>query len=400
MKVQSGYVLSCPNFGKKRVSCYDFLYHISLEDFVGLVKFSNGFYVKYYLDANLDYIILNEDAYYKFRNKQFKKYEELYYIYWNSVKYNTLVISEEYMLQLCKYTSTSDINDGFQYTGKHDITPRDKYVILTMISTGWDYHYDQAYQITAIKVDEGSIVDTFMFNVQSVVSYKHILNSMYSIPKDPKSPIKTIQDVVCRLNRFVGNLPIVSCNTYLKNEFIFYHYYNTTGKYMNNSYIDILELANSLPFYFPFCDLVSIMKSLDLPVLGDKSSSLTWCMNMMNCYEVLKFKIKKQVHFNFEYNPFYNRSFIFEGVFKKFPRKDISDLITSLGGIICEKPCNSANFFVLSNDRYYKYLNDKTFSDEVWQQDIVLKNSPMRVISENVMMEIINNYERENGIKL
>lgn len=390
--------LCCPNFNRKRVSYYGFLYYISFDKFTDLVKHSNGIYINSYLDTTLDYIILNEDAYYKFINKQFKKYEELYYIYWNSVRSNIIVISELQTLKLCKYDISKLSKECLRYIGKNSFYPQDKYIIMNILSTGWDCYYDQPYQISALKVENGSIADTFLFNIQSVGNYSDILNNMYSIPKDFHGSTKVIEEIVLKYKDFIEDLPIVSCNTYLQNEFIFYNYYNITMQKVSNSYIDILELANNLSLDHYYCDLKNIMRSLNLPILSDKSSSLTWCMSMLNCYETLKKKIKKRKISSYIYNPFLNRNFIFEGIFKKFSRKDVTELIKSLDGKVSTKLTSNTDFFVLSNDSYYNYLNDKKTDRDILAQKYISKGSNLKIVSENVLCNLINNYNRENNI--
>lgn len=393
-------MLSCPNFNRKKVSYYGFLYYVPFNDFISLVENSNGVYMNYYLDEDIDYVILNEDVYYKFMNKHFKKYDELYYIYWNTVKSSTIVISEFQMLQLCKCDISKVGRSPIKYIGNNTFYPQDDYIVTSIITTGWDCYYDQPYQIGALKVKDGRIADTFLFNIQSMGRYDKVLNSMYSISKEFFGTTKVIEEVSLRYKDFIENLPIVSCNTYLKHRFLFYQYYNTTMKYVDNPYIDILKLANNLSIECTNLSLKSIMKSLNLSLLSNKSSSLTWCMSMLNCYETLKNMLDKESIKSFVYNPFLNRDFVFEGIFKKFSRKTVKKLIVSLGGKISNKVSINTSFLVLSNYCYYDYLNDNKSDKDIQAQSLIEHGSDLKIISENVMYNIIQNYEDENHIKV
>jgi NAD-dependent DNA ligase len=167
-----------------------------------------------------------------------------------------------------------------------------------------------------------------------------------------------------------------------------------------NSYVDIVEMVYNLFVHGFTDDVISVFERLKLNLMKNQLNSIMWCMRMFEFYESLKNTLISENLEKFIYNPFSNRTFTFEGTFIKFNLDDVCKMIKSLGGNVANRINEKINYLVLSNDKYFEYHNGKKSSKMLKVFKLISDENNIKVISENVMVKLISNYERENHVKV
>lgn len=391
----------CPIFKLKRIAYFGTFKYISTENIELIIKNSNGTIAKSFMDNTIDYIIFSTDAYFRYMKKFFKPFEDIEYIYNHLKSYNHLykkieIISEKDMLKLC---NISDLENIFpKYIGKHLFNPISDYIVLDMISTGFDYNLDNIIKISALKIINNSISDVFVVDIkQSKIKNDYVINVVRGCISKPLI-IYSLEEAIIRYISFINDLPILSCNTLLKNNLIFYCYNRITMKCINNDYIDIFQLMSNLYPNIKKINLDSTSKKLKQNLDYTQLSSIEWCTNVHYAYQTIIKKLNFKDTSNFKLNYFINKTFVLEGIFESMSRECLNDTIIYFGGKISKTVSASVDYLLLSNLCYFNYLNGKKTKKQITADSLMMNGTKINIISENTIKNILYYNITENNI--
>ena len=120
-----------------------------------------------------------------------------------------------------------------------------EYCVLDIETTGLSYRTEKITEIGAIKIKNGKIIDTFecFVNPEKPIPYEVI--NVTHITDDMVRDAETIEQVLPKFLKFVGDDVLVAHNANFDIGFI-RHFAELQGYRLNNTYIDTLSLARDM----------------------------------------------------------------------------------------------------------------------------------------------------------
>ncbi|MCD7799737.1 MAG: hypothetical protein LUG94_00800 [Ruminococcus sp.] len=398
MELLCNNILRCSLFKGRRVSIFGCFKYIKIDDIIRIIEISGGEYLKSAFSNEIDYLILSNETYERCSKKLFKQYQDIDFLYRNITSNNISVVSEDEFLNICGVR----LSENFfpQYFGKQILYPVSEYVVVDIICTGYDYHLDEIFQISAIKVKDNCIIERFVIDIKPM-DYNN--NYMTSITRgDIKDSLirYTIEEAVIRYAQFIGDLPIVTNDAFIKNNLIFHLYYNATFKCMCNDYIDILYLSKNIFYRIKKMNFETLSNKLNIHLDYNCKGAMLWCENICTCYELLKKKSKFKEVPNLSINALNNKIFVLEGVFETISRNSIIDFIELCGAKVYNNVVKSVDFLLLSNSAYCEYVNGRKSKKQVLAENFIMEGNNILIISENIFNDIMSygklNYDSIN----
>ena len=385
-----------PSFKNKRIAYFGFLEYMTVTEFIEILDDVKAKYVKSYLDYTIDYLVLSDKMYNYYTKNKYMSNNSFKYIDLNITvsKGRMNVISESMFLEICNRNEYNTIITP-KYIGKMIFSPLKDYIVTGLISTGFDYVYDELVQICALKVHNHEIVDKFIYTICPLNEISNRILNHYNISNKEYILGNTLEEGMIKYINFIGDLPIISSNAYLKNEYLFYKYYTATLKTIHNNYCDIMILSSNV-FPNTKTSFKNIMKFLSIKdTIYDENLLVNTCMKFFYIYEALIKKPSYMELTQYEFNPFKNRNFHLEGMFETINRKKVTEIITKCGGKVTTNITYSLKYLILSNDEYINYINNNTSKKQKRVINFNTNGKNIQVISENIFNYMLYHYNLE-----
>lgn len=379
--------LICSLFKGKKVATFGRFEHISIDDIVQIINIAKGNYVKSAFESTLDYIVVNDEFYTRCSKHLFRPYQDISLLYNNVTKNHIHMISESEFFQFCGIGSLKKML--YRYEGKSIFYPLSNYIVLDIICTGYDYYLDEVLEISAIKVKNNLISERFTVDIKSMdFSNDYLIKVLRGNIQQPLIRY-TLEEAIIKYVQFIEDLPIVSDRAVFKNNLIFYLYHGTTLQFMNNNYVDILQLASNILPRIKKITFGSVGKKLNINLDYNQTNAMAWCEKIYQCYEILKKKSRFKDVSNFQFNMLKDKIFVLEGIFESISRQLILDILEKCGAKVYKNLVNSVDFLLLSDTAYCDYVNGKKSKKQVQAESFIMDGSKMLIISENMFKKFL-----------
>jgi DNA polymerase-3 subunit epsilon len=99
-------------------------------------------------------------------------------------------------------------------------------------------------------------------------------------------------------------------------------------------------------------------------------------------------EIQKTIEDIDETNLFYNKNCVFTGTLEKISRREASQIVVNLGGIIENHITKRTNFLILGDNEYNKRGENKSTKHKKAEQ-YILQGQELQIIPENVFYDMI-----------
>ena len=120
-----------------------------------------------------------------------------------------------------------------------------EYIVLDIETTGLSFRTEKITEIGAVKVKDGEIIDTFESFVNPEIPIPKRIVELTGITDEMVKDAETIDKVMPKFLKFIGNLKLVAHNADFDIGFLKYNAENI-GLEMDNEYIDSLQLSRQL----------------------------------------------------------------------------------------------------------------------------------------------------------
>lgn len=151
--------------------------------------------------------------------------------------------------------------NSLRYTDKS----YNEFIALDCETTGLKPDEHKIIEIAAIKYKNGEIVDTFHTLINPQVHIPYYITKINGISDDMVKDTPTIEEVMPKLIKFIGNLPIVAHNASFDAKFLKCASYKLFGKdSINNYFIDTVKIARMIYPHLPNHKLETIKNYLGL----------------------------------------------------------------------------------------------------------------------------------------
>ena len=121
----------------------------------------------------------------------------------------------------------------------------DEYIVLDIETTGLSFRTEKITEIGAVKVKNGEVVDTFECFVNPKIPIPQRIVEITGITDEMVRDAETIDKVMPKFLRFIGDLKLVAHNADFDIGFLKYNAESLDLK-MDNEYIDSLKLSRQL----------------------------------------------------------------------------------------------------------------------------------------------------------
>ena len=300
--------------------------------------------------------------------------------------------------------------------GKSLLELPNEYIVIDLETTGLDPKFDSIIELSAIKVNNSKILDYFSTLVNPEFEIDYFITNLTGITNDMLKAAPILEDVFPKFLNFLGNSILLAHNANFDINFI---YDNCKNPFKNN-FIDTLRICRCVfKNQFENYKLETLANALNLEH-KPSHRGLDDCYCAYELFEYTKKYINKNNldinkifstnytvksssitpendNFNAN-NPLYNKTCVITGALEKFVRKDAMQIIANLGGINADSVTKKTDFLILGNNDLCKLIKDGKSSKQKKAEELILKGKDIKIISENVFYDIINDFLNENDI--
>ncbi len=308
------------------------------------------------------------------------------------------------------------------YKGKSLISFPSSFTIIDIETTGLSPDYDEIIEISAIKVSDNSIVDSFSSLIKPTSSIDGIyvtdfITELTGISNDmlasAPDPMPTFQDYFA----FLGNDILLGHNINFDINFLYDYSEKLFSKPLKNNFIDTMRISRRLHPEYPHHRLLDVCERYSIDY-SNAHRSLTDCNLTAKCYEFLCNEIisqfgnldnfiqhctettKKSQNLRSSdilpsttdidiSNPLYGKTFVFTGTLEKMTRKEAMQIVVDNGGINGDSITKNTNFLVLGNNDYCPLIKDGKSSKQKKAETLKLQNHDIDIIPENVFYDML-----------
>ena len=258
--------------------------------------------------------------------------------------------------------------------GKSIVDFPSSYTVIDLETTGLDPYYDEIIEMSALKIVDGNIVDSFSELVRPQNEIDDFIIELTGITNEMLSKASSIEDVLPKFLAFVGSSIIVGHNVNFDINFIYDYSLKYLDRPFSNDFVDTLRIArkvlpnlnhhrlDDLVSYYSLkprkehralsdCDLTfSIYLKLKDDSLS-KYGSLSEFKNAFKPKSYPKLKATDITATNTDFDqthPLYNKTVVFTGQLETLPRKEAMQLVANLGGKCADSVVKTTDYLVFA----------------------------------------------------
>ena len=303
--------------------------------------------------------------------------------------------------------------------GKSIIGFPDNYTIIDLETTGLSPLRDCIIEVSAVKVRNGVIADTFssLVNSDDTVLSSFII-SLTGIKEDMLAAAPDISKVIPEYLRFIGDDVVVGHNVGFDVNFLYEAARSYTGKIFSNDYINTLRMSRKLYPDLESHGLSELAAFFSIDNSGAHRAEAD-CLLTYSIYNIFKDEVteryssvdafvqafKKKVYRSSsvkssdivpstdlfdETHPLFNKVCVFTGTLEKMRRRDAMQIVADVGGINGDTITKKTNFLILGNNDYCSTIKDGKSSKQKKAESYKLKGCDIEIIPENVFYDMIS----------
>lgn len=329
--------------------------------------------------------------------------------------------------------------------GKSKIDITQDYIIIDIETTGLDPTFDEIIEISALKVKNGNIIDSFdklvkpkkiicmndddesddfvINNGEKIQYIDDFISSLTGITNQMLDKAQEIEVILPEFEKFIGNEILIGHNVNFDINFLYDNFMTYLSKPLINDFIDTLRISrkllpnlkhhrlDDLLNYFNLekrvehralndCKLTNEIYILLSKIVNEKYNNVNEFIDLFKKHHKshkidVKSIVAQTTDFD-ESNPFYQKVCVFTGTLEKMLRKEAMQLVVNLGGICGDKVTSQTNFLILGNNDYNPILKGKKSSKQIKAETMKLRGKDIEILSENVFYDIVNEFFNEN----
>ncbi len=291
--------------------------------------------------------------------------------------------------------------------GKSLIVFPNDYTVIDIETTGLDPSFDDIIEIAGIKYKENKEIERFQSLINPGREIGDFIVELTGITNEMLLDAPSIETVLPRFLKFVGNDTIVGHNVHFDINFIYDNAENLGGSSFSNDFVDTMRLSRKLYPKMKNHRLATLAENLDVEPNGEHRA-LEDCITTQRCFsrmrsdaeaskELLEQKdslslssmiIAETSNFDLD-SPVYDRTFAFTGTLERMPRKEAMQAVVNAGGHCTDGVVAETNFLVLGNNDYCKAIKNGKSAKQKKAEKMRLKGSDIETISEQVFYDML-----------
>lgn len=303
------------------------------------------------------------------------------------------------------------------------------YVLIDVETTGLDYDFCEIIEVSALKVVDGVVVDSFTSLVKPTSFFKvdngrnleicyvdSFITSLTGITNEMLSKAPLATSVLPHLLDFIGDSILMAHNANFDINFL-YDAYNKLGVAFSNNFIDTLRIfRKSLP-HLQHHRLIDIANELHISV-DCQHRAESDCLTTYSCYQEVRKRILSQsteeafiASFKKCYkhaklnardispqtndfdvsHPLYGRTVVFTGALSCMTRRSAMQLVSNVGGINGNTVTKKTNYLVIGSEEFASSVKNGKTTKMRKAECLKLAGSDITIISENTFFDLLEN---------
>lgn len=287
----------------------------------------------------------------------------------------------------------------------------DNYTVIDIETTGLDSSLDNILEISAIKVRNNTIIDSFSSLVHYAEELPEFITELTGITNDMVKDAPILDMVLNNFYNFIGNDILIGHNVNFDINFLYDSLKNNANKYLSNDFVDTLRLSRKVIKeldHHRLSDLLSYYKIDN----SNQHRALADCNYTFEIYNNLKkdiyalygsfedftssikrtrkaYDLTVTVDYIDEDNYFYGKNVVFTGTLQKMPRVEAQQTVVNLGGTVSDNVNKKTNCLVMGTQDYSKIKSEKS-NKQRKAEEYILKGQDIVILTENVFYDILN----------
>lgn len=275
----------------------------------------------------------------------------------------------------------------------------DDYCVIDIETTGLDRANDDIIELSALRVRDNVIVDTFTSLCRPHKPIPSFIIDMTGIYASEASKAPEISEVLPEFLRFVGKDILVGHNVSFDIEFIYNKSVRLCGKPFSNDSIDTLTMAHRYIDGVENYKLRNLAKKLFIEQGSENHRGLVDC-NIT--YELYKIEQSCSTGSSFsplsrftekgfvQNNDFSNKVIVVKGTPKAFNRTELKAAAEALGAKVETKLTVSTDYYVMTERMYSKYIDYDDSED--MERARTLEQDGLTVLNEYDFLKLVKSF--------
>lgn len=298
--------------------------------------------------------------------------------------------------------------------GKSLVTFPTSFTVIDIETTGLDTSFDRIIELSAIKVRDGKVVDSFSTLVNPQRPLDWWIIELTGINDDMLKDAPLISDTINQFVDFLGDDIVVGHNVNFDINFIYDYYKWVANIDFTNDFVDTLRLARFILKDLEHHRLSDLVEHLGLGV-DVKHRGLDDANVAFEILSVLKDKVIKEYGdinifekaFNHHIagliakditstktdfditNPLFSKDCVFTGTLAKMPRKQAFQIVVDCGGRIEDGITKKTNYLIVGSLEYARNIKDGKSSKLKKAEQMIIKGKDIQILSENTFYDMV-----------
>lgn len=297
--------------------------------------------------------------------------------------------------------------------GKSLIEFPDNFTLIDIETTGLSSFYDEIIELSAIKVRENKIINTFSTLVKPENKIDEFITELTGITNDMLKDAPKAKKIIQEYIDFIADDIVIGYNVNFDINFIYDSYYNYRKKEFKNDFIDLMRICKKL------CQLnnhklKTVAENYGINTDGHHRG-LNDCKITFEIFNSVKNEILSQYTCAKEFykdnwstqkkakdittsnndfdtsHIFYNKVCVFTGTLSKLPRKGAMQKVVDIGGICGDNLTKDTNFLIVGEQDYSRTIQSGKSRKILKAEEYILKGFDIKIIPECLFYELIEN---------
>lgn len=291
-----------------------------------------------------------------------------------------------------------------EHKGKSLIQFPKDFIVIDLETTGLDPKCNDIIEISAIKIRDNQIADTFDTLINPGYPIGNFISELTGITDDMLAEAPKIQEVLPLLREFLDNDILMGHNAHFDINFLYDDYDYFLNYPLTNDFIDTMRLAKRIMKEQNHHRLIDVAEAFGIAV-EQSHRALADCYTTLMCYYKLKEHVNEEYCNEDEFivksgsyckcnlkeihsqntnsdisHPLYNKNCVFTGLLEKMTRSEAAQIVVNLGGFCENGVTKKTNFLILGNNDYCKTIKDGKSSKQKKAEGCKLKGLDIECI--------------------
>ena len=302
------------------------------------------------------------------------------------------------------------------HKGKNLLQFPSNFTVVDTETTGLDFQFDRLIEISALKIQNGEIVEKFSSLINPGFRVGAFIEDLTGIKNEDLEIAPTEKEALTKLLPFVGSDIVVAHNANFDINFIYDATHRNGFPDFSNNFVDTLRLSREIR---PDLDHHRLKDLADeYQIVPDAfHRALSDCETTWNIFKKLSdealekgidlearealrrqnnhekdFKAKNIVAVEGQekpWNPLYQKQCVFTGKLESMTRKEAAQLVANLGGICTDGVTKKTNFLIMGSNEYHPNVEDGKSSKQKKAETLILKGADLQILSEASFLEML-----------